>query len=604
MSVDQLPTQVREFANYLDGLLARLDESGGWCGVFWQRDPEGMQACLDGRELPPWDVLEALLQDYAAEYGPGAAAEETARARALHTAALTAHDLRPGGWEALRDRLDVMLREQRYAAERLTTLTAALAAATSAAEAEALRVDLAWARDDHVRAGARCVELRRRMGDLDRATGHEGRLVWGGDRVPPQAGAAGRAPRAGGAAGPAPADGGPGAPAPALAPQWPPDPAAARAVRGERGPAGHPHAPTGPASAPHNHPHPAPAPAPHSQPAPAPEPSAYARPAPAPASYNHPAPAPEPTAYAHPVPAPDPTAYAHPTPAPEPTPAPYRRPSTPSPAGPAPRNRPHTPPVADPASAPPDATAPTPKQRKRRRGSARFAGMAEEVTAAPVPMPDAAMPELPVPPSPGGRTPRGARFAGSAEEPERTAVPELHADAEDRAAVVGAVRALLRLRGEGRSGEAHALLVEAAHWPAARFPVFAAELERAGLGADWATLLWEAASLPPERLVAAADALAAAGREADGHQILRQGVVRPAHEVAQAVVAMAAEGRRREVGALLDAYVRMRTPEEAARSAAVDPQVLVPLLLEAAQGVSDERYWDLLHALRVAGFAV
>ncbi|MFF0199753.1 hypothetical protein [Streptomyces sp. NPDC005017] len=581
MSVDQLPTQVREFANYLDGLLARLDESGGWCGVFWQRDPEGMQACLDGRELPPWDVLEALLQDYAAEYGPGVAAEETARARPLHTAALTAHDLRPGGREALRDRLDVMLREQRYAAERLTTLTAALAVATSAAEAEALRVDLAWARDDHVRAGARCVELRRRMGDLDRATGHEGRLAWGDDRVPPQAGAVGRAPRAGGAAGPgprgggtpAPADGGPGAPAPAPAPQWPPDPAAARAVRGERGPAGHPHAPTAPVPAPYNHP--APASAPYSQPAPAPEPSAY----------------------------------AHPAPAPEPTPAPYRRPSTPaqpSTAGPAPRNRPHTPPTADPAPAPapPGATAPTPKQRKRRRGSARFAGMAEEVTAAPVPVPDAAMPELPVPPSSGGRTPRGARFAGSAGEPERTAVPELHADAEDRAAVVGAVRALLRLRGEGRSGEAHALLVEAAHWPAVRFPVFAAELEQAGLGADWATLLWEAASLPPERLVAAADALAAAGREADGHQILRQGVVRPAHEVAQAVVAMAAEGRRREVGALLDAYVRMRTPEEVARSAAVAPQALVPLLLEAAQGVSDERYWDLLHALRVAGFAV
>ncbi|MER5578938.1 hypothetical protein ABT082_36170, partial [Streptomyces massasporeus] len=43
--------------------------------------------------------------------------------------------------------------------------------------------------------------------------------------------------------------------------------------------------------------------------------------------------------------------------------------------------------------------------------------------------------------------------------------------------------------------------------------------------------------------------------------------------------------------------------EEAARSAEPDPRRLVPLLLEAAQGVSDERRWDLVHALRVAGFA-
>jgi hypothetical protein len=61
--------------------------------------------------------------------------------------------------------------------------------------------------------------------------------------------------------------------------------------------------------------------------------------------------------------------------------------------------------------------------------------------------------------------------------------------------------------------------------------------------------------------------------------------------------------RRREVSALLDAYVRVRTPEEAARSAAPGPQALVPLLLKAAKGVSDERYWDLVHALRVAGFS-
>jgi hypothetical protein len=147
------------------------------------------------------------------------------------------------------------------------------------------------------------------------------------------------------------------------------------------------------------------------------------------------------------------------------------------------------------------------------------------------------------------------------------------------------------------------LLAEAAQWPPARYPLLADALQRAGLGADWATLLWETVSLPVDRLVAVADALVAAGRGGDGEQILRQGVARPATDTGRAVLALAAEGRHREVRVLLDAYVRARTPEEAARSAEPDPQTLVPLLLEAAQGVSEERHWDLVHALRVAGFA-
>src|SRR3954447_4160955 len=103
MTVEQLPGQVREFARYLNELMNRLDQGGGWCGVFWQRDPEGMQACLDGREVPPWDVVEALLQDLAAAYGPAAAAAERERARALHAAAVTAYDARPGARDALGD---------------------------------------------------------------------------------------------------------------------------------------------------------------------------------------------------------------------------------------------------------------------------------------------------------------------------------------------------------------------------------------------------------------------------------------------------------------------------------------------------------------------
>jgi hypothetical protein len=115
-------------------------------------------------------------------------------------------------------------------------------------------------------------------------------------------------------------------------------------------------------------------------------------------------------------------------------------------------------------------------------------------------------------------------------------------------------------------------------------------------------VLWEAAALPAGRLVAAADALVAAGRVGDGQQMLRQGVARPPGEVGEAVLALAAEGLHREVRVLLDAYVRARAPEETARSAEPDPRRLVPLLLEAARGVSDERRWDLVHALRVAGF--
>lgn len=482
MAVHQLPGRVREFANYLDGLLARVDQSGGWCGVFWQRDPEGMRACLDGREMPPWDVVESLLQDLAAVYGPATAEAEAERARALHAAALLAYDLRPGGRDALRDRLDVMLREQRYAAERQAELGHALTAATTRREADALRLDLAWAQDDHHRATRRCAELRARMAEADWHTTAGG---------PAQDIRADR-----------PADGG--------------------VFHGEDGPW-----PGGADETAREH------------------------------APRHPAPA-----------TPGPTAPEAEQPAP--------------------------------AQEPP---APTAKQRKRRRGSARFAGMAEDEDAPAVVAPTV-LPELPAVPVATGPGPRGARFAGADEargpRPEPWAEEPDGTDREETAEKVGL---LVRLRGEGRSGEAHALLAEIAYWPAARYPLLADQMQRAGLGADWATLLWEAASLPADRLVAAADALVAAGRGTDGEQILRQGVARPAAEIGQAVLALLAEDRHREAGALLDAYVRVRTPEEAARSAEPDPGTLVPLLVAAGRRVSEERHWDLVHALRVAGHA-
>ncbi|MFF9201049.1 hypothetical protein ACF1AE_04335 [Streptomyces sp. NPDC014986] len=454
MEAEQLPEPIREFTDHLRGLLARLDRSGGWCAVFWQRDPDGMRACLDGREPPPWDVVESLLQDLAAGYGPGAAAAEAPAARSLHAAALAAYDARPGARDALGDRLDVMLREQRYAAERRAELALRLASATTREEADALGLDLAWADDDHRRATARCAEITARLTSPERREGTAG-------RPPP--------------------------------------------IRSD--------APDVPGRPEDRHP----APGPHS-------------------SGRH---------------------------------------------GPGAAH-----------------SAPAPGRRGRRRGGARFAGAVDE-EAGPLPVPPAAVPGPPA----AAPAARGARFAGAARAVGEEPRAERRVEAADRREAGRIVGVLARLRAEGRGGEAHAVLSEAAHWPAVRFPLLADEMARAGLEADWATLLWEAASLPADRLVAAADALTGAGRAQDGERILRQGVVRPAGEIGRAVLALTARERHREAGALLDACVRMRTPEDAARTAAEDPRRLVPLLLTAARGVSEERHRDLLHALRVAGLA-
>lgn len=421
MAVAQLPGAAVDFARFLAGLTARLDRRSGWLAVFLERDPDGMRACLAGSELPPWDVVDALLQDLAADQGAAAARTEAATARTLHAAATAAHDAGPGAAAALAGRLDGMLREQRYAAERFQELTAHRATATTQESAAALDVDLAWAEDDHRRATARCAELRARSDAL--AT-----------------------------------------------------PAAA--VR-----------------------------------------------APAPA-----APAPE-------------------------------RPAKQT------------------------------KPRKRPRGGARFAGIAEEAAGPP-------QPPAPVAPAPAAAV-RGARFAGVADPAEEPAPSR--PDPEDAHAAGGAVAHLHALRAQGRGGEAHVLLAELAGWPAPRLPLLAAELHRAGLEADWATLLWEVAALPPAGLVAAADALAAAGRGADARQLLRQGVARPAPEIADALHLLTGDGRDRQARALAGAYLAVRSPEDAAGVARSDPDRLVPLLLDAARGVSEERHWDLVHAFRVAG---
>ncbi|MEU7292675.1 UL36 very large tegument protein [Streptomyces exfoliatus] len=244
-----------------------------------------------------------------------------------------------------------------------------------------------------------------------------------------------------------------------------------------------------------------------------------------------------------------------------------------------------------------------PAKAKRRPRGARYAwlegeGEAEDQGPVAAPVPEAVLPT-------GGAAPRGARFGGAA-APERPpgAVRTPEADPVEVArAAANAVYALQRLRAQGRSGEAHALLCEALNGPPARLPALAGELHRAGLGADWTVLLWEAASLPPGRLAAVAGVLADAGRTSDCEQLLRQGVARPVEELAGACAALRAEGHHGEAHALLTAFVRVRTPEDAARLAGEDPRGLVPRLLEAARAVSAARERDLVHALRVAGLA-
>lgn len=235
----------------------------------------------------------------------------------------------------------------------------------------------------------------------------------------------------------------------------------------------------------------------------------------------------------------------------------------------------------------------------RRAGGARYAGSAAAEVPAFTPPPGAAKDSAPAP--------RGARFGRPRPEPETGGARHAPPHPEPReGATAGTTRdfvaGLLALRTQGRTGEAHAQLCEAAAWPAARLPGLAAELARAGLAADWATLLWEAAaSLPPERLVAAAAALGEAGREADRDQLLRQGMARPAAEIAEAALALGEAGRTREAEVLLAAFVRVRTAEDAAALARRAPQWFVPRLLRAAGAHPGSRHRDLVHALRVAG---
>ncbi|MBA6438877.1 hypothetical protein [Streptomyces sp. GMR22] len=547
MASGQLPAEVEEFATYLRGLTRRLDSGAGWYGVFALRDPDGLRACLDGLEVPPWDLVQSLLQDLSAQHGPGAAQEAASRAATLYRASVAAHDAGPGRPEALRGRLDGMLRQRRNAAQRATDLRSALSTAEDPAARHHLAAELAWAHDDYQRATARAEELHARLAALPGVSRPAQTAAPGPTPPSPLAGGVGRGERPQGAMG------------------------FAAAHEGEGGAA---EAATGPGEA---------------------------------------AAGPEAVPLGSAVRDQD-----------------VRRPGGDQQQGEAAGaggdegNRPSA------ASPGPVAARHAPAPARPRPRGARFAGV-EEVDAAPRPRgarfagagdEDAAVVPTPASPTPPSAesgaearvTPRGARFAGAYEgedggkrrKRDRAADDgrRLAREAAERAAARGAaqeaVARLGRLRAEGRSGEAHVVLYEAAVWPAARLPVLAEELERAGLGVDVSTLLWETACLPPAQLAAAAEALFAADREADGEGLLRQSVSRPVPEVAHTAKALLAAGAPSRAAFLLEALVRVRTPEDAARAAAEDPATLVPLLLDVAAEVSSSAHHDLAHALRTA----
>ncbi|GAA0899733.1 MULTISPECIES: serine/threonine-protein kinase [Streptomyces violaceusniger group] len=577
MAGGQLPAEVEEFATYLRGLTRRLDSGAGWYGVFALRDPDGLRACLDGLEVPPWDLVQSLLQDLSAQHGPGAAQEAASRAATLYRASVAAHDAGPGRPEALRGRLDGMLRQRRNAAQRSADLRSALSTAEDPAARHRLAAELAWAHDDYQRATARAEELHARLAALP------------GVSRPTQAAAAGPTPPSPLAGAPAPATGGVGR---GERPQGAVGFAVAYEAEG-----GGAEAATGPGAASLGY-------------AAGEGGGAEAATGSGVASLGYAA---RDQDVRQPGGAQHQGDLASAGPDGGPAVAGGDEPNRPSAASPGPVTAQHAPAPA----------------RPRPRG-ARFAGV-EEADAAPRPRgarfagagdEDAAV--VPTPASPAApsaesgaearATPRGARFAGAYEGEDggkrrkrdrvaddgRRLAREAAERAAARSAAQEAVARLGRLRAEGRSGEAHVVLYEAAVWPAARLPVLAEELERAGLGADVSTLLWEMACLPPLQLAAAAEALFAADREAEGEGLLRQSVSRPVSEVAHTAKALLAAGAPSRAGFLLEALVRVRTPEDAARAAAEDPATLVPLLLDVAAEVSSSAHHDLAHALRAA----
>ncbi|MFD7032892.1 hypothetical protein ACFWAR_33210, partial [Streptomyces sp. NPDC059917] len=156
-------TAITQLAAHLRELTGSLDPGAGWYGEFLRRDPDGMRACLDGDAIPPWDVVESLLQDLARLRGAPYAAERADRAARLRAAAVLAHDRQPGG-EAELHVLLAATGAQRGACEgAVHDLTARLSGAADPAVAAGLARELSWTRDDLARAASRCADLADRL---------------------------------------------------------------------------------------------------------------------------------------------------------------------------------------------------------------------------------------------------------------------------------------------------------------------------------------------------------------------------------------------------------------------------------------------------------
>ncbi|MFC5911719.1 hypothetical protein ACFP3V_31505, partial [Streptacidiphilus monticola] len=164
----ELPREMQHFAQYLNAaVVPAVDRDGTWFREFRRHDEEGMRACLEGREVPPWDVVASLLEDLAAVHGPDAARREHVRARLLYDASVRAHDRAPGAHPLLTERLRLLRWEQQQAAQRLRQIHEFQAASADPAERRAVESELAWAQDYYARISSRITELRRRVAELE-----------------------------------------------------------------------------------------------------------------------------------------------------------------------------------------------------------------------------------------------------------------------------------------------------------------------------------------------------------------------------------------------------------------------------------------------------
>ncbi|WP_405589362.1 hypothetical protein [Streptomyces sp. NBC_01190] len=647
----ELARATTDFAHYFRSLVAALGERPSWYGVFAEREPGAARAYQSGAEVPPWDVVQALLHDLAAGRRTAPDPAESARAQSLHRAAVAATDAAPGAVHALRARFDAItgvrdlaIRREREAAHAVDQAAAGADPGTSARLANAL----AWARDDRERAAARLAELGARLTAVER-----GEEFWA---------------RTGGGA------------APLDQPTGPADTFTAPSAATPDAPRRTPRAPSW-RTTPTDDPTPPPQHLPGDRHAPDGSPSRFAATAGADTEVRN---AEQWSGYGGVVA--DgrsgrdagrsgfaATAGADPEVGDVEQWSGYggvgadgrsgrdagwsgfeaaggvgretaggvwsaagvdarggAHSGGGDPAGPAPgtgRRRlpggaglgvPPGVPASRRARFAPDAPEPSVPSVPAPRG-ARFAGAPATPAAAPDLIPSADGPAKPrgarfagAPTAPAGQTAtpvvpaaparraalRGARFAGVAEPapapPPRVADPRWAAEAEVGAARLGA------LRKAGETGAAYLVLCEAAEGPAERLPYLARELERTGLAADVATLLWEVAALPPVALAAAATALAADGRAEDCGNLLRQAAARPAADIAGVAAVLHGNARTAETGDLLETLTRTRTPEDAVEVARTTPE-LTAELLAAADRVSRSRRRDIVAALRRAG---